>query len=62
VHHVVDESGLLRRLFRVEPNKRVDIFVIDRDGALRGRYSGEKQLEEAVRLVDELRDSTASLM
>lgn len=57
--HLMDEHGELRRRFQVEPKKRVDIFIIDRQGFLRGRFTGERQLEEAVRLVDVLRTSSA---
>lgn len=60
VIHLVDESGQLRRLFGADPGHRVDILVIDRMGQLRGRFAGQTQLEEAVRLVDQLRTSTAS--
>lgn len=61
VRHVVDEDGRLKQSFGVEPDKRVDILIIDKDGSLRGRFSGEKQLEDAVRLIDQLRQSAASL-
>ncbi len=59
--HVVDEDGQLRRDFQVDPGKRVDIFVIDREGALRGRFTGAVQVDDAIRLVDQLRTSTAQL-
>jgi hypothetical protein len=59
VYHVVDENGELRRAFAADPGKRVDILVIDRAGALRGRFTGQRELDGALRLVDELRDSTA---
>jgi hypothetical protein len=59
IYHLADESGEIRRQFQVEPGKRVDILVIDRDGSLRGRFSGSGQVDEAARLVDQLRTSTA---
>jgi hypothetical protein len=59
--HVVDEEGELRRNFQVDPRKRVDILVLDREGTLRGRFAGAGQLEDAIRLVDQLRVSSAQL-
>ena len=59
IYHVLDEQGELRRAFQTDPGKRVDILVLDREGALRGRFVGERQLEDALRLVDQLRTSTA---
>lgn len=53
--HLVDEQGGLKRAFQTDPERRVDIFVIDRDGSLKGRFYGEKQVGDAVRLVDLLR-------
>ncbi len=53
--HLVDEQGGLKRAFQTEPDKRVDILIIDRDGSLKGRFSGEKLLEDAIRLLDQLR-------
>jgi hypothetical protein len=61
VRHVVDENDRLKQEFNVDPAKRVDILVIDKDGTLRGRFTGEKQLQDAVRLIDQLRQSTAAL-
>jgi hypothetical protein len=55
--HVVDDQGALRRALGAQPDKQVDIYIIDRDGTLRGRYVGERQLPEALRLVDALRSS-----
>ena len=59
VQHLCDEHGELRRRFGAHPDKHVDIFVIDRDGGLRGRFEGQQQLEAALRLLDEVRTSTA---
>jgi hypothetical protein len=59
IRHLIDEQGRLRRAFQVQPDKRVDILVIDRGGALRGRYTGRQQLDEAIRLIDQLRASHA---
>lgn len=59
VQHLCDEKGELRRKFGAHPDKHVDIFVVDRDGGLRGRFEGQQQLEAALRLIDEVRTSTA---
>lgn len=59
VQHLCDERGQLRRQFGAHPDKHVDIFVIDRDGGLRGRFEGQIQLEAAMRLLDEVRAATA---
>jgi hypothetical protein len=61
IRHVVDENGRLKQSFGVDPDKRVDILVVDKDGSLKGRFSGESQLTEAQQLIDQLRQSTAQL-
>jgi hypothetical protein len=52
--HLVDEHGQLRRVFGVEPAHRVDILIIDRQGVLRGRFAGQAELAQALRLLDSL--------
>jgi hypothetical protein len=59
--NLVDEHGELKRMFQADPGSRVDILVVDRDGVLRGRFVGSAQLPDALRLVDELRVSSAQL-
>jgi hypothetical protein len=59
VQHLCDEHGDLRRRFGAHSDKHVDIFIVDRDGGLRGRFEGQRQLEAALRLIDEVRTSTA---
>lgn len=54
LEHVVDEHGTLARPLQAEPQRRVDMLIIDREGALRGRFVGEKQLAQALHLLDEL--------
>jgi hypothetical protein len=60
VQHLCDEHGALRRQFGVHSDKHVDIFIVDRDGALRGRFEGQQQLGAALRLLDEVRATEAS--
>jgi hypothetical protein len=60
VQHLCDERGLLRRQFGAHPDKHVDIFIVDRDGGLRGRFEGQQQLEAALRLLDEVRAAQAA--
>jgi hypothetical protein len=59
VQHVCDEHGALRRQFGVHPDKHVDIFIIDRDGGLRGRFEGAQQLDRALRRLDDVRAQAA---
>jgi hypothetical protein len=56
--HLCDEKSQLRAAFGARPDKQVDIFVIDREGGLRGHFVGA-QLNEALRLVDAVRFSEA---
>ena len=59
IQHLLDEHGDLGRRFGARPDKRVDIFVIDRGGGMRGHFEGARQLDDALRLIDELRTATA---
>lgn len=59
--HLVDEHGRLRRAFGVEPAHRVDILIIDRHGALRGRFAGQAELAQALRLLDTLDPASAAI-
>jgi hypothetical protein len=59
IQHLCDERGELGRRFGAQPDKRVDIFIIDRDGQLRGHYAGLSQLMQAERLLDDLRSASA---
>ena len=59
VLHICDEQGQLRRQFDAHPDKYVDIFILDRDGALRGRFAGQQQLPGALRLLDDVRAQAA---
>jgi hypothetical protein len=58
VLHLCDEKSQLHDAFGARPDKQVDIFIIDRDGALRGHFIGA-QLTEALRLVDAVRTAEA---
>jgi hypothetical protein len=60
VRHLVDDDGLLRARFAVHPERYVDILIIDRAGALRGRYAGQGQLGGAIELIDALRAQHAA--
>jgi len=60
VMHLCDERGALKRQFGAHPDKHVDIFIVDREGGLRGRFEGQQQLEAALRLLDELRTAQAA--
>ncbi|HEX8954316.1 MAG TPA: hypothetical protein VF945_20825 [Polyangia bacterium] len=60
VQHLCDERGALRRQLGAHPDRHVDIFIVDRDGGLRGRFEGAAQLEAALRLLDEVRTAEAA--
>ena len=58
VLHLCDEHSQLRGPFGARPDKQVDIFIIDREGELRGHFIGA-QLNDALRLVDAVRSAQA---
>lgn len=51
---LVDDKGTWRSYFAAQPDKRVDILVIDQEGIVRGHFVGQEQLGEAERLIREL--------
>jgi hypothetical protein len=51
VLHLCDEQSALRGPFGARPDKQVDIFIIDREGGMRGHFVGA-QLADALRLVE----------
>jgi hypothetical protein len=55
IHHLVDEHGALRRSFRVDPLHEVPIFVIGRDGAVLGQFTGEQGLPQALAMVERVK-------
>jgi hypothetical protein len=59
VQQLCDERGDLGRRFGADPGKHVDIFIIDREGVLRGHFAGMSQLDQAERRLDEVRSSEA---
>jgi hypothetical protein len=60
IQHLCDEKGELGRRFGAQPGKRVDIVIVDRDGQLRGHYTGLSQLTQAERRLDEVRSVAAA--
>jgi hypothetical protein len=57
VKHIIDEQGKLKHLFDADPRRRIDILVLDRDGNVRGHFIGANQVDDAMRLIDDLRRS-----
>jgi hypothetical protein len=53
--HLVDDDGRLKQAFSVEPARQVSILVLDRDGAVRGRFEGEAGLPAALKLIEKLK-------
>jgi hypothetical protein len=58
VLHLCDEHSQLRGPFGARPDKQVDIFIIDRDGELRGHFVGA-QLGQALQMVAAVRSAQA---
>lgn len=59
---LVDEHSALQRSLQTRPDQRVDILILDRTGALRGRYVGEAHVAEALSLLERLaREDAAQL-
>jgi hypothetical protein len=56
LQHVVDERGALPRAFNVDPRQHVSILVIDKNGDLRGRFDGLRELPQAEKLIKELKE------
>jgi hypothetical protein len=52
--HLSDEAGRLKQAFAVERAKKVAVLVLDREGAVRGRFEGYAALTDALRLVEKL--------
>jgi hypothetical protein len=55
--HVVDDQGRLKQAFAVDPTKQVTILVLDRGGAVRGRFQGEMSLVQVKKLIEQLKAS-----
>jgi hypothetical protein len=55
--HLVDDQGRLKQAFDVDPTKQVTILVLDREGAVRGRFDGEMSLVRAKKLIEQLKAS-----
>jgi hypothetical protein len=53
--HLVDNDGRLKQSFSVDPTHQVSILVLDREGAVRGRFEGEAGLPEAIKLIQKLK-------
>ena len=59
VMHLCDEKSALHGSFGARPDKQVDIFIIDRDGGMRGHFVGA-QIVDAMRMADRVRSAQAS--
>lgn len=57
VKHLIDEQGKLKHLFDADPRRRIDILVLDREGNVRGHFIGAGQVDDAMRLMNDLRRS-----
>lgn len=58
--NLLDNTGALAHDFHVAPMTRVDILIVDGNGALRGRYAGIGQLDQALQQIDLLKADQAA--
>jgi hypothetical protein len=55
LQHLVDDRSRLGPAFGVDPKRQVEILVIDKNGELRGRYDGLRELPAAQKQIQDLR-------
>jgi len=51
---ICDTTGKLRKQLNAEPRNRVDVVILDRKGEIRGHFNGIREIEPAIKLVNEL--------
>ena len=54
ISYICDMKETLRDQLKADPRHRVDIIVIDRTGEVRGHFNGIMEIEQALKLIDEL--------
>lgn len=54
VEYICDMKETLRDKLDADPRHRVDVIVLDKDGKLRGHFDGGKEIDRAIKLIDEL--------
>lgn len=54
IEFICDTTEKLRTTLNADPRNRVDIIVLDRDGIVRGHFNGAREIEHALKLIDEL--------
>ncbi len=56
VKYICDTTDRLRTALHADPKHRVDIIVLDKAGEIRGHFFGVKDVDNAIKLIDELTD------
>lgn len=54
VEFICDTTEKIRDVLHADPRHRVDIIVLDRNGMIRGHFNGAQEIEQALKLIDEL--------
>jgi hypothetical protein len=54
VKYICDTTEKLRTQLSADPRHRVDIIVLDKTGEVRGHFAGSKDIDAAIKLIDEL--------
>ena len=54
VEYICDMNMVLRGPLQSDPRHRVDIIVIDRNGEVRGHFNGIREIDQAIKLIDNL--------
>lgn len=54
IEYICDMKETLRDKLNADPRHRVDVIVLDKTGQLRGHFDGGKDIDKAIKLIDEL--------
>lgn len=56
VKYICDMKETLRNKLQpnADPKHHVDIYVLDKDGIMRGHFNGAKEIDAAIKLIDQL--------
>jgi hypothetical protein len=60
LQHVVDEHGEVAHSFGVDPRSQVAILIVDKNGGLRGRFDGLRELPQAQHLMEQLKQEPSA--
>jgi len=54
IKYICDVQGVLRTKLGADPKHRVDIIVLDKNGEIRGRFNGAREIDATIKLIDQL--------